>query len=128
MKCNKIKEIFDPKLGARITHSQKILIIDLRSHILNLGSQITESISLISDHKSQITESISLISDQRSHIPNLGSKISGHKCQITNLRSHESGENLMMPRSLENLANLSSVTPLKKNSNLHSQSSCFAPS
>ena len=65
MKENKIKEIFDPKLGARITHSQKIWISDHRFHI--------------SDHRSQITDLI----------------------------SHKSGENLMMLRSLENLANLS---------------------
>ena len=45
----KIKEIFDPKLGARITHSQKILISD---HI----SQISDIESQFSDLKLQITD------------------------------------------------------------------------
>ena len=45
---NKIKEIFDPKLGARITHSQSIdlklsRITDIKSQIiLNLRNQITD--------------------------------------------------------------------------------------
>ena len=45
---NKIKEIFDPKLSARITHSQKILISDHISDISDLRPQI-------SDLRSQIT-------------------------------------------------------------------------
>ena len=84
---NKIKEIFDPKLGARMTHAQKILISDHMSHISDLKSQITDHRSEISDHRSQI-------SDHRSHSSDQGS-------QIKNFRSHKSGENLLMLRSLE---------------------------
>ena len=48
---NKIKEIFDPKLGARITHSQKILISDHRSQISDHRSQISNLRFHITDHR-----------------------------------------------------------------------------
>ena len=82
MRKNKIKEIFDPKLGARITHSQKILISDYRSQITYLRSQITCL-------KCQITCHISQISDHQ------------YWSQISDLKLHKSCENLMMLRSLE---------------------------
>ena len=43
---NKIKEIFDPKLGARNSYSQRPDIM-----ITDQGSQITKRRSLIADHK-----------------------------------------------------------------------------
>ena len=57
---NKIKEIFDPKLGARITHSQNNLdlrsqISNLRSYVTYLGSQITDLKSHASNLRSHVT-------------------------------------------------------------------------
>ena len=111
---NKIKEIFDPKLGAKITHSQKILISDQISRISDLGPQI-------SDHRSQIRDHRSQISDHMSHILDLITQISDQGSQITNLRLHKSGKNLMILRSLEKSFKPLPSSPFQKDQSAFSE-------